>query len=369
VQEFSTAGGVESVAYELARAFERAGVGSSVIAAVAADAGETTKIERTARWLSIVPTRGAMRHVGRLLVVPLFTMAATLAARRKRDAQIISHGDCLFGDVLVVHAVNAESLRQKRKEGNWRWLLNPMHCWVALRDLWMIGGLRYKRFVAVSARVREELQYHYHVPADRVKVIYNGIDLDRFKASQEAREAIRREFSIPQDARLLLFVGHEFERKGLAHVVEALELLDERYWLAVVGSDNPARYRKLAATAGSRVVFCGARRDVAAFYAAADAFVFPTVYETFSLVCMEALAAGLPIFATRVGGIEEYLKDGENGFTVERDARDIADKLRRAFAEEGQFARLRLAARATAMEFGWDSVAAKYLALLRELRS
>ena len=370
VQEFSRDGGVESVAFELAKAFGRADVRNGVLAAaVDGEVGDATKVERVAPWLSRIPTRGPLRHIGRLIVVPLFTLAATLALRRRAPtAQIISHGDCLCGDVLVVHAVNAESLLQKRKMGNWSWLLNPMHYWVTLRDCWMIGGLRYRSFVAVSARVRDELQFHYKVPAERVRVIYNGIDLDRFQASDEAREQIRHAFGIPQDARLLLFVGHEFKRKGLAHVVEALALLDERYWLAVVGSDNPARYRKLAAGTEGRLVFCGARRDVAAFYAAADVFVLPTAYETFSLVCMEAMAAGLPVFATRVGGIEEYLRDGMNGFTIEQNAPSIAEKLRAAFEDAAAFAALRAGARATAQNFGWDSVAAKYLDLLDEMQ-
>lgn len=370
VQEFSRDGGVENVAFELAKAFTRAGARNSVVAAVVADDGEApSEIEQITPWLSRVPTRGAMRHIGRLVVMPIFTLAATLALRRRpRTAQIISHGDCLRGDILVVHAVNAESLAQKREAGDWRWRLNPMHYWVALRDRWMIGGLRYRKYVAVSARVREELQSHYNVPDERIRIIYNGIDLDRFQASEEARAQIRSEFGIPRDARLLLFVGHEFARKGLAPLIEALSILGERYWLAVVGSDNPARYRKLAEQAESRLVFCGARRDVAAFYAAADAFVLPTAYETFSLVCMEAMAAGLPVFATRVGGIEDYLRDGVNGFAIERSARNITEKLCSAFEDEAGFATLRAGARATAESFGWDSVATKYLELLEELK-
>lgn len=370
VQEFSREGGVENVAFELAKAFSRAGVRNRVIAAaVAEDDDAAAAIERVAPWLSHIPTRGPLRYFGRLIVVPLFTIAATLAlTRRAPAAQIIGHGDCLRGDVLVVHSVNAESLLQKRKAGKWSWRLNPMHYWVAMRDRWMIGGLRYRKFVAVSTRVREELQFHYKVPAERICVIYNGIDLDRFQASEHAHAKIRQAFAIPHDARLLLFVGHEFERKGLAPLVEALALLDERYWLTVVGSDNPARYRKLAGAAKDQLVFCGARRDVEAFYAAADAFVLPTVYETFSLVCMEAMAAGLPVFATRVGGIEDYLKDGVNGFAIERDAHDIADKLRAAFDDVADFAALRAGARATAEAFGWDAVAAKYLDFLDEMR-
>ena len=110
VQEFSTEGGVETVAFELAKAWDRAGVPNSVLAS----AGGGGKVQRVAPWLARIPTRGALRHIGRFLVVPLFTLAVTLALRKHRGAVIVSHGDSLTGDVLVVHAVNAVSLGEKR---------------------------------------------------------------------------------------------------------------------------------------------------------------------------------------------------------------------------------------------------------------
>jgi UDP-glucose:(heptosyl)LPS alpha-1,3-glucosyltransferase len=77
------------------------------------------------------------------------------------------------------------------------------------------------------------------------------------------------------------------------------------------------------------VRFAGVRRDVERVYAACDAFVLPTAYETFSLVTYEAAAAGVPIVATRVSGIEDLLRDGENGVEITRDAASIAAALRR----------------------------------------
>lgn len=369
VQEFSTAGGAETVAFELAAALGRAGVANTVITStVAGDAGPQTTVERIATWLARIPTRGVSRHVGRLLVVPLFTLLATLAVRRRhRDAIVISHGDSLAGDVLVVHAVNAENLAEKRRAGRWQWRLNPIHLWVALRDRIMIDGLRYRLFVAVSARVAGELARHHGVPASRIRVVPNGIDLARFRRDPQAGRQIREEFSIPADATLLLFVGHEFDRKGLAAAVGALERLGPEVWLLVVGSDNPAPYRRLATRARDRLVFAGARRDLPAFYSACDAFVLPTTYETFSLVCMEALACGVPTFATAVGGIEDYLQSGVNGFVITTDPDDIADKIRTAFGDPAQLARLRNGARATAARYGWDAIASRYLAVLGEL--
>jgi len=369
VQELSTAGGVETVAAELARVFTRSGLPNVVLASSVSKAFEQdVKVERVAPWLSRIATRGVFRHLGRMLVVPIFTLAATRAIRKRYpNAVVISHGDSLTGDVLVVHAVNAQSLVEKRNAGKWRWLFNPMHLWVSLRDRWMISGLRYHTFVAVSSRVATELQQIYSVPASRISVISNGIDLQRFSRSAESRTATRRLFNIPLDAKLLLFVGHEFERKGLAHVIGALDRLGDDTWLLVVGSDNPAPYRKLSSGAGKRVIFAGARSDLPQIYSAADAFVLPTAYETFSLVCMEAMACSLPVFATAAGGIEEYLKDGINGFQIRMDAGDIASKLAAAFADPALMQRLQEGALATAKTYGWDRIGVHYIELLKQV--
>ncbi|WP_315777241.1 MULTISPECIES: glycosyltransferase family 4 protein [unclassified Bradyrhizobium] len=368
VQEISNAGGVETVAIELARVFGRNGLSNVVLASTVADNLEhTIRVERVAPWLARIPTRGLFRHIGRAVVVPLFTLAATRALARHPDAVVVSHGDSLKGDVLIVHAVNAQSLAEKRTAGSWRWMLNPMHLWVALRDRFMIGGLRYRAFVAVSSRVTAELQRFFRVPAARIHVISNGIDLARFNRDTTSGQAIRREFGIPDNARLLLFVGHEFNRKGLAHAIGALDRLGDDVWLLVVGSDNPAPYRRLTRNAQQRVIFAGPRSDMPALYSAADAFVLPTSYETFSLVCMEAMACAVPVFATPVGGIEDYLHDGVNGFRIAADADDIAAKLAAVFADPALMRRLQDGAHATAQTYGWDQIGLQYIELLKQI--
>lgn len=368
VPEISSAGGVETVAFELSRAFCRAGVDNAVITSMVSPLLDPrTRVDRVGAWLSNIPTRGLFRYLGRIIVFPVFTIAATLAVRRHPDAMVISHGDSLRGDVLVVHAVNAQSLIEKRRTSSWLWRLNPMHLWVGLRDRWMIGGLRYRTFVAVSPRVASELTALYEVPPARIQVIPNGIDLQRFSRDDAARTTIRRAFNIPDTAKLLMFVGHEFGRKGLAHALGALEALGDDVWLLVVGSDNSEPYRRMAGRSAGRLVFAGARSDMPALYSAADAFVLPTSYETFSLVCMEAMACSLPVFATAVGGIEDYLVDGENGFVIAQQADDIARKLATAFASPALMERMRSGARATATRYGWDGVAAQYVALLSDM--
>jgi len=374
VQEFSTEGGVETVSFELANAWERAGFESVVLAsviiagAIGTKAAGSLELVPVAAFLRWIPTRGAFRYLGRLLVVPLFSIFATFRLRNWRDALVVSHGDSFRGDVLVVHAVNAASLAEKKREGEWVWRLNPMHYWVGLRDRIMIGGGRYRRYVAVSARVATELQTYYGVPEERIAIIPNGIDVGKFKPDEHARQEIRRRYGIADETFLLLFAGHEFGRKGLGFAIEALGLLGDRdVCLLVVGSDDAEAYKSMAAACGKRVIFAGAQSQMPPFYAAADAFVLPTAYETFSLVCMEAMASGVPVFATRVGGIEDYLKDGENGYGIERDAADIAAKIEIALSDKAHFLSLGAKARATAQHYSWDGVAARYAHLFEDV--
>lgn len=368
IQEFGAIGGADRVAWELAQAFNRVGLQNGVIASAEHGLGNaTTEVIIVSPWVNQFSTRGAMRYLARLAVFPIFTLSATRAVWRRPNSVVISHGDCLAGDIVVVHAVNAENLEIKKAAGEWRWRLNPLHIWVSLRDRWMIGGLRYKRYVAVSHRVSRELHKHYRVPESRIRVISNGVDVARFRADADARRQIRQDFDIPDAAPLLLFVAHEFDRKGLAHVINAMERLGPEFRLLVVGSDNPAQYREMARVSGDRITYAGERKDIERFFAAADAFVFPTSYETFSLVCMEAMASGLLVFATSVGGIEEYLQDGQNGVTIRRDGADIAGKINAVFGDASLAEQMRVTARATAETYDWDSIAARYISLASEV--
>jgi Glycosyltransferase len=137
-----------------------------------------------------------------------------------------------------------------------------------------------------------------------------------------------------------------------------------------VGNDNAAPYKQLAEELGisERVVFAGGRSDLPLIYPAADAFVLPTLYETFALVCLEAMASGLPVLATPVGGIEDYLRDDENGFHIRHDSLEIARKLDALLADRSLHERIRQAGIATAEDYAWEKIANQYLDLFCELR-
>jgi UDP-glucose:(heptosyl)LPS alpha-1,3-glucosyltransferase len=234
----------------------------------------------------------------------------------------------------------------------------------------MLRRGRYRRIVAISERVRSQLKEHYHVADEQIVTIPNGINLSRFDpANARLRSEARSSFGIPEDVPLVLFVGSQFRLKGLEFAIRGLAEMKTRAFLLVVGGDNNAPFKRLAEqlNISDRVIFAGARSDLPGIYPAADAFVLPTLYETFALVCLEAMASGLPVLASPVGGIEDYLIDGVNGFHIQRDAQDIALRLDQVLNDPTLHARLRENGLATAQNYSWEKIAKQYLNLFNEM--
>jgi UDP-glucose:(heptosyl)LPS alpha-1,3-glucosyltransferase len=266
--------------------------------------------------------------------------------------------------------VNRASLAEKKRAGYYGWLLNPSNLWVTWRDWWMLRRGRYRRIVAISERVRAQLKEHYNVPEDRIVTIPNGINLSRFDPSNiSARKAVREHFDIPQDAGLVLFVGSQYRLKGLEFAIRALAEMKTEAFLLVVGGDKVAPFKRLAEqlNLADRVIFAGSRNDLPNIYPAADAFVLPTLYETFALVCIEAMASGLPVLACPVGGIEDYLRDGENGFHIQREPEEIAAKLDLVLNDPQLRKHLSEGGLATARNYAWHKIAKQYLNLFNDV--
>lgn len=371
-KEIGFSGGSECVAFELHRAWLAQGIDARVVTSNATEPEAQQGITLVAAWLNNWFRSTRLRHVATFFSVPLFTFIATWNVYRNRGNKVVvSHGDSLVGDICVVHAVNRACLAEKRRGGYYGWLLNPTNLWVALRDRWMFGGLRYRRLIAISERVRKELKHYYNVPDERIVTIPNGINLSRFSPANAVRKAeVRREFGIPEDARLILFVGSRFRIKGLKYAIEGLAKMNVNAYLLVVGDDNAAPFKQMADQlgVGDRVVFAGGRSDLPRIYPAADAFLLPTLYETFALVCLEAMASGVPVVASPVGGIEDYLIDGQNGFHINQEGQEIATKLDRLLSDDSLREQIVRAGLATAQEYGWDKIAEKYLKLFDDLR-
>jgi UDP-glucose:(heptosyl)LPS alpha-1,3-glucosyltransferase len=195
--------------------------------------------------------------------------------------------------------------------------------------------------VANSEQVKAEIVQHYQVPAERLRVVYTGVDRERFRPENRSlhRERIRKDIGVPAEVPLVLFVGGGFKRKGLVGAVRAVAELDSSAaYLAVAGRGDEDPYRRLAAEKGlaQRVRFLGSRSDVEALYGAADVFCLPTLYDPCSNACLEALASGLPVVTSTANGASEAISEGRNGLVVTDplDVAALAEALRSALALE-----------------------------------
>ena len=289
--------GVAGVAFALEREFVAAGV--QVERFTAADAGRSP----------VGPRRSAIgTHLARAGNVLWFSTVGTRRARRflaeRPDAISICHNDVMTGDVYVNHGLLQAAMRA-RGNYSWRMVRNPMHLFTALRDRIRYRGRTHRAIVALTgeeARLLREVYGRVHAP---ITVIPNGVDIDRFSPGDAAdRAGVRRELGIPDDATVAVFVGHEFERKGLNFALEALAMAPAVMLLVVGGTAEMIRRASAQARragVADRVAFAGERPDPVPLLRASDVLVLPSAYEANALVVLEALACGLPVVSTRVG--------------------------------------------------------------------
>jgi UDP-glucose:(heptosyl)LPS alpha-1,3-glucosyltransferase len=250
-----------------------------------------------------------------------FAVSAWLALRGGKFDVIQTHDKTLRQDVYRAgDGCHIEWLRQRWKRtgpgGKFSILLNPYHWLVLALERMILKGHRFKKIIAISDLVKNDIIDNYGVRESEIEVIYNGVDLERFHPRNRApyRARIREEFSIGSGEAVALFVGSGFERKGVRFLLEALDLVPEPLTVLIVGKGRKIRHEDTHNN--KRVLFLGPRRDIHMFYAAADMFVFPALYEPFGNVHLEALASGLPVITTAATGGSEILKHGEDGFVV-----------------------------------------------------
>jgi UDP-glucose:(heptosyl)LPS alpha-1,3-glucosyltransferase len=210
-----------------------------------------------------------------------------------------------------------------------------------------------RQIIQCNARMSaREIAQRYAVPSERLVIVYNGVDTVRFHPVQRETlgASLRRELGL--EGLIALFTGSGFNRKGLDRAILGLANSRARATLLVAGRGDPARYRELAREnrVEDRVRFLGQRPDVPALYAAADLFVLPTRYDPFANVCLEAMAAGLPVATTANNGAAELIEPGLNGWIGEHDFAPAFDLL----AQPELLKSMGRAARQTAEGFSWS---------------
>ncbi|MGI8622848.1 MAG: glycosyltransferase family 4 protein [Solirubrobacteraceae bacterium] len=305
------------------------------------------------------------------LAFPIWVLLASLRVSRLRGDVVHVNGAIVLNraDITTIHFCHrAFQAGFKLAERSSSGVLNRINAlavstmarWM---ETWCLRPGRVGQVVGISSGVAGEVDRWFPSLPGSPTVIPYGVDSVRFRPSAKERERVRGDLGLSSDVPLAVFVGGEWERKGLRFVIEAIRS-QPRWHLAVAGVGDEHGYRGLAASSGAagRVHFFG-RVDPAGLYAAGDAFVFPTAYETFSLVVHEAAAAGLPLIVTRVSGPDELVEPGVNGWFVSRSVEEIGAKLAIIAADPELGRRMGKAARVSAAPLTWDRARAAHAEL------
>jgi glycosyltransferase involved in cell wall biosynthesis len=332
--------------------------------------------------IQFVRVPSPMRPLALLFVVyhfmaPLCYLLYRLRGGAKFDLIQALESNLAFGDILYSHFCHGMYLKQHWKKsgarglrGWFRWLDHQLHAWME-----NFTYPRAKQVVVPSRGLARELKAEFPYIENKLSVLPNPISQERLQMPAGFdRQAFRHSLGIDDQDLVGLFVAlGQFERKGLPLLLRALGTPGmEQFKLIVVGGepDLIARYGEEAAKhqLSNRVKFVGMQGDVRPYLWSSDVFVFPSLYETFSLVTYEAAAAGLPIVVSQLYGVEDLLVDGDNGFLIETSVAGVRQGLERFLGLSGpaRYAmgqRARQAASACSEEHFVDAWRAFYLNL------
>jgi glycosyltransferase involved in cell wall biosynthesis len=245
-----------------------------------------------------------------------------------------------------------------------------------LRRLFRLLNGRYDRIVAPTTAILDALEREDGADRARLRVIGNGVDCERFAPlDRTRRDAVRDELGVPRDALLFCCVASFTPVKRHADLLDAfarLRFQEPRAHLLLVG-DGPLRAdveaRGRAPGVRGAVTLAGNRGDVERLLGASDAFVLASSTEGLSNALLEAMAAGLPVVATRVGGNPGLVRHGDSGLLVPPfDAAALAEAMAALSADAALRARLGATGRERVRnEFSLDAMARGYESLYREL--
>ncbi len=234
-------------------------------------------------------------------------------------------------------------------------------------------------FLSISSLIDEEFR-RCGVPADKMISISCGVDTERFTPVDEAgKRRWRAALKLP-DRFTFVYAGKLNKGKGLDHLLSAWRELaqhrDDIHLLLVGGGDEHSlscegavRAEVDAGSMADSVSFTGYVQNVEAYLQASDAFVFPSLQESFGLAPLEAMACGLPVVATRVGALPRIITDGENGLLVEPgNVEELVRAMSRVLADANGASGLAQAGRRTVVtQLGIGRVAEAHEALFARL--
>ncbi len=261
----------------------------------------------------------------------------------------------------ITESLHAEWMKIRYHKWN---RINPRHRGILKLERNIFKSENTKLVVTNSELTKRQAVKNFGFPENRITVVYNGVDHAKFHPVENRREflKIRKILKLEDNKFILLFPATNFKIKGLGNAIKTLSLLDEnlrkRTLLLVVGGDNEEPYRKLAEklNVSENVRFEGRKTNMREYYAAADLLFYPTLYEPFSNVCLEAFSCGLPALTTSLNGAAEIVKENLNGFVVpDASAEEMMARCISKFANFSEAERSKFSDNAyrTSLNFNW----------------
>jgi len=247
--------------------------------------------------------------------------------------------------------------------------------------------------IATSQSMKTAAYDLYQVPIEKIRLIPNGIDVNQYRPTFDS--ALLREYNIDPDKPFLLFVGRITRQKGISHLVNAIKYLLPGIQVVLcagapdtkeIGRETAERVGKARAETGNEIVWIDQwvpRTKLITLYSHASVFICPSIYEPFGIINLEAMACGIPVVASAVGGIPEVVVDGETGLLVpfepmsagnfepknpEQFSKDLADAVNRLFRSPEKIELMgRKAGERVEKQFSWESVARNTLDFYEDL--
>ena len=326
---------------------------------------------------SIPPPRGTFGHslpyvrwprTARLLTFAL--LAPRVIAKHRCDL-VISFDRMIRQDLFRSgggpHRVFLQKMSRRRNLWRRLWYgLSPYHRCLLAVERRQMSDRGSRKIIAVCEQGKREIMEAYGVPEERVTVVHNGVDLERFHPRRrfEGGKTVREKLEISPESAVVLFVGTGFRRKGLDRLLYLWNI--EKFndtCLVVVGNDSRlSSYQKRWSR--KNIIFVGPQAAVEDYYAAADLLVLPSLQEAFGNVALEALASGLPVITVAgVGALDEVDGDLSQAILVDPDdAVELSAKIF-FFLDRARWSDWSMAARRAAERYSWD----KYFVQLEKI--
>lgn len=253
-------------------------------------------------------------------------------------------------------------------------LHNALQRYISDVEWWL--GYESWQVICCSNYMRGELQRVFQMPDDKIRIVPNGVYADEFRQTNLDIAEIRSRYAAP-DEKMLFYVGRIVREKGLGVLLEAMTKVlqvEPKTKLIIAGKGaylDELRHRAYQLGIYNRIYFAGYIDDNTrnALYKAADAAIFPSLYEPFGIVALEGMAAGVPIIISDAGGLGEIVEHGKNGLkSYTGNAGSLGDNIIWALQHpEHTINMRRQAAMDVEFKYNWDKIAEQTADIYRQI--